>query len=147
MAIVKGIRYAVDNGADSVGLLRTELLFIHRAAAPTTDEHRQSYQAIVEPARLAGMDFESGLTHVLLRDLAPGSATRGTGEVGALPLLSHALLATWEQGRQRTMTIADYAATGGIHGAIAQTADAVYTGLTEAERDVLRRNSWDAAFL
>jgi phosphocarrier protein FPr len=38
----------VENGADSVGLLRTELLFIHRAAAPTTDEHRQSYQGIVD---------------------------------------------------------------------------------------------------
>jgi phosphocarrier protein FPr len=31
-----------------VGLLRTELLFIHRQAAPTVDEHRQSYQSIVE---------------------------------------------------------------------------------------------------
>ncbi|WP_176052256.1 phosphoenolpyruvate--protein phosphotransferase [Paraburkholderia caribensis] len=39
---------AVDNGADAVGLLRTELLFIHRQAAPTVDEHRQSYQSIVE---------------------------------------------------------------------------------------------------
>ncbi|MEM5365552.1 phosphoenolpyruvate--protein phosphotransferase [Paraburkholderia azotifigens] len=39
---------AVDNGADAVGLLRTELLFIHRQAAPTVDDHRQSYQSIVE---------------------------------------------------------------------------------------------------
>ncbi|KXU90189.1 PTS glucose transporter subunit IIA [Paraburkholderia monticola] len=42
---------AVDNGADSVGLLRTELLFIHRPAAPNADEHRQSYQAIVDALR------------------------------------------------------------------------------------------------
>jgi phosphocarrier protein FPr len=39
---------AVENGADSVGLLRTELMFIHRQAAPTVDEHRQSYQAIAD---------------------------------------------------------------------------------------------------
>jgi multiphosphoryl transfer protein len=38
---------AVDNGADAVGLLRTELLFIHRKQAPTAEEHRDSYQAIV----------------------------------------------------------------------------------------------------
>jgi phosphoenolpyruvate-protein phosphotransferase len=38
---------AVDNGADAVGLLRTELLFIHRQQAPSADEHRDSYQAIV----------------------------------------------------------------------------------------------------
>ncbi len=37
---------AVDNGADAVGLLRTELLFIHRKQAPTVEEHRDSYQAI-----------------------------------------------------------------------------------------------------
>ena len=39
---------AVENGADAVGLLRTELLFIHRQAAPTVEEHRQSYQAITD---------------------------------------------------------------------------------------------------
>ncbi|WP_143137358.1 putative PEP-binding protein, partial [Burkholderia ubonensis] len=39
---------AVDNGADAVGLLRTELMFIHRQAAPTTVEHQQSYQSIVD---------------------------------------------------------------------------------------------------
>ncbi|WP_429584038.1 phosphoenolpyruvate--protein phosphotransferase [Paraburkholderia youngii] len=42
---------AVDNGADSVGLLRTELLFIHRPAAPSADEHRHSYQAIADALR------------------------------------------------------------------------------------------------
>ena len=48
IATLDDAKTAVDNGADSVGLLRTELLFIHRPAAPTTDEHRQSYQAIVD---------------------------------------------------------------------------------------------------
>ncbi|CAB3799012.1 hypothetical protein LMG28614_04893 [Paraburkholderia ultramafica] len=48
IATLDDAKTAVENGADSVGLLRTELLFIHRPAAPTTDEHRQSYQAIVD---------------------------------------------------------------------------------------------------
>ena len=48
IATLDDAKTAVDNGADSVGLLRTELLFIHRASAPTIDEHRQSYQAIVD---------------------------------------------------------------------------------------------------
>ncbi len=39
---------AVDNGADAVGLLRTELLFIHRPQAPSVAEHRESYQSIVD---------------------------------------------------------------------------------------------------
>jgi multiphosphoryl transfer protein len=48
IATLDDAKTAVDNGADAVGLLRTELLFIHRQAAPTVDEHRQSYQAIVD---------------------------------------------------------------------------------------------------
>ncbi|WP_421078994.1 phosphoenolpyruvate--protein phosphotransferase [Paraburkholderia sp. A1RO-5] len=48
IATLDDARTAVDNGADSVGLLRTELMFIHRQAAPTVDEHREGYQAIAD---------------------------------------------------------------------------------------------------
>ncbi|POR56252.1 phosphocarrier protein HPr /phosphoenolpyruvate--protein phosphotransferase /PTS system IIA component (Glc family) [Paraburkholderia eburnea] len=48
IATLDDARTAVDNGADAVGLLRTELMFIHRQAAPTVEEHRQSYQAIAQ---------------------------------------------------------------------------------------------------
>ncbi|CAN0623661.1 multiphosphoryl transfer protein [Burkholderia multivorans] len=39
---------ALAHGADAVGLLRTELMFMHRAVAPTADEQRQGYQAVVD---------------------------------------------------------------------------------------------------
>jgi WD40 repeat protein len=97
----------------------------------TEDELRQ---AINGPARVAGVEVEGGLTHVLLRDLAPADGDAAS----ALPLLSHALLATWEHA-ERTMTIADYVATGGIHRAIAQTADAVFADLGDADRALVRR--------
>jgi multiphosphoryl transfer protein len=48
IATLDDAKTAVENGADAVGLLRTELLFIHRQAAPNVDEHRQSYQTIVD---------------------------------------------------------------------------------------------------
>ncbi|WQD81100.1 phosphoenolpyruvate--protein phosphotransferase [Paraburkholderia kururiensis] len=48
IATLDDAKIAVENGAHAVGLLRTELLFIHRPAAPTVDEHRQSYQAITD---------------------------------------------------------------------------------------------------
>jgi multiphosphoryl transfer protein len=48
IATLDDANVAVDNGADAVGLLRTELMFIHRQAAPTTREHQQSYQSIVD---------------------------------------------------------------------------------------------------
>jgi phosphocarrier protein FPr len=48
IATLDDARTALENGADAVGLLRTELLFIHRATAPSVDEHRTSYQSIVD---------------------------------------------------------------------------------------------------
>lgn len=102
----------------------------------TADELRQ---AIVEPARRAGIEVESGLVDVLSRDLTPAGARHGRTSTGALPLLSHALLATWEKSQGRTMSIADYEATGGIHGAIAQTAEHVFAELTESEKTLARQ--------
>ncbi|MEJ8795518.1 phosphoenolpyruvate--protein phosphotransferase [Trinickia caryophylli] len=48
IATLDDARIAVENGADAVGLLRTELLFIHRATAPSAQEHQESYQPIVD---------------------------------------------------------------------------------------------------
>ena len=41
-------REAVERGADGVGLVRTELLFIDRQEAPSEDEQRAAYQQILE---------------------------------------------------------------------------------------------------
>jgi WD40 repeat protein/transcriptional regulator with XRE-family HTH domain/energy-coupling factor transporter ATP-binding protein EcfA2 len=88
----------------------------------TFDELRR---AIEEPARTGGWEFEPGLVEVMLQDLF----THGTHEPepGALPLLSHALLATWERRRGRKFTLVGYHASGGVHGAIAETAESVFT--------------------
>ncbi|KMZ12351.1 Phosphoenolpyruvate-protein phosphotransferase of PTS system [Candidatus Burkholderia humilis] len=48
IATLDDAKAAVENGADAVGLLRTELLFIHRQQAPTVAEHAESYQGIVD---------------------------------------------------------------------------------------------------
>ena len=55
-------------------------------------------------------------------------------EPGALPLLSHALLTTWQRRRGRNLTISGYIASGGIRGAIAETAEAVFQ-----DQDVYKR--------
>lgn len=89
--------------------------------------------AILEPARRAKVDLEPGLIEILLRD------GRSTPVGGTLPLLSHALLSTWERGRRNSMRIADYHATGGIAGAVATTAEAEYRALDEAQRWFIRR--------
>lgn len=44
------VRGAMANGADGVGLLRTELLFLDRATAPTEEEQYAAYAGVVKAA-------------------------------------------------------------------------------------------------
>lgn len=94
--------------------------------------------AITEPAAVAGLGLESGLVEVLLRDLG---AVGGNGacEAGTLPLLSHALRATWQHRTDGTLTVAGYARTGGVHEAVAATAERVYGQLPAQQQDIARR--------
>jgi WD40 repeat protein/transcriptional regulator with XRE-family HTH domain len=88
----------------------------------TSEELRH---AIEEPAKRGGWEFEPGLVDVLLHDI--GATGLQEPEPGALPLLSHALLATWEHRRGRVFTLDGYHASGGVRGAIAETAESVFT--------------------
>ena len=99
----------------------------------------QLRRAITEPAHKAGLDIEEGLVEVLLADMRPPGGSGPAGhEAGALPLLSHALLATWELCHGGRMTLADYRASGGIRDAIARTADAAYASLSAEEKAAAR---------
>ncbi|MFF3256008.1 helix-turn-helix domain-containing protein [Actinacidiphila glaucinigra] len=103
--------------------------------------------SITRPAELAGLTLQPGLLPLLLRDAGlrgePGTA-RGDGSgdetpSGALPLLSHALLATWQQREGAELTVAGYERAGGIQGAIARTAETVFARLYPAEQRTIRR--------
>ncbi|HEX3296603.1 MAG TPA: BTAD domain-containing putative transcriptional regulator [Nocardioides sp.] len=87
-------------------------------------------QAIETPARQHGLVLEPGLTDLLVREIE--------GEPGALPLLSHALRETWLRHEGRTLTVAGYQASGGVRGAVAQSAESLYSNLDDAERAQLR---------
>jgi WD40 repeat protein/transcriptional regulator with XRE-family HTH domain len=100
----------------------------------TTEELRR---AIDEPAKRGGWEFEPGLVDVLLNDI--GARGAAEAEPGGLPLLSHALLATWERRRGRTFTMEGYRASGGVRGAIAETAESVFTDQLNAEQQELAR--------
>jgi WD40 repeat protein/transcriptional regulator with XRE-family HTH domain len=66
-------------------------------------------------------------------------AEPGAYETGQLPLLSHAMLATWENSRGGVLTIADYLASGGIRDALVRTAEGAYAALQPAEQQLARR--------
>ncbi|WP_370944814.1 hypothetical protein AB5J62_37690 [Amycolatopsis sp. cg5] len=86
---------------------------------------------IVEPAVLVGCRVETALVTRLVADAA--------GQPAALPLVSHALLETWRRRQGVTLTVAGYEAAGGIHDAIAHTAESVYKGLDQAGRELARQ--------
>ncbi|MGH8900993.1 MAG: hypothetical protein ACRDYA_04740 [Egibacteraceae bacterium] len=92
-------------------------------------------RAIEGPAARAGLVLEPGLVETVLADLGE--------EPGSLPLLSHALFATWQRRRGRRLTLAGYEDAGGVRQAIAQTAERVYGELDSAQqviaKDVLLR--------
>lgn len=93
---------------------------------------REMRRAIEEPARRGGWDFQPGMVDLFLRDVK--------GEPGALPLLSHALLETWRRRSGRTLTLKSYAASGGVGGAIAKTADMVFNRHLTLEQQIVARN-------
>ena len=100
----------------------------------TADELRC---AIEEPARQGHWELEPGLVDLLLHDV--GADAGHSPEPGALPLLSHALLVTWERRRGRTLTLSGYTASGGVRGAIAETAESVfYDQLDRDQRQIAR---------
>jgi WD40 repeat protein/transcriptional regulator with XRE-family HTH domain len=103
--------------------------------AMTNDELRC---AIEEPARQGHWAFEPGLAELLLHDV--GADAGRQPEPGALPLLSHALLATWQRRRGRLLTHSGYMASGGVRGAIAETAEAVFYDQLDREQRQIARN-------
>ena len=102
----------------------------------TSMTERQLRMAITEPAKAAGSRVEDDLTEVLLAEVS----TRQPGVLGAgvLPLLSHALDQAWRSRTGETLTLADYERTGGVEGAVADSAQRAYDQLTPGQQAAAR---------
>ncbi|MCK9926644.1 winged helix-turn-helix domain-containing protein [Frankia sp. Mgl5] len=88
-------------------------------------------RAIEEPALVAGLELEEGLTAAVLADARQ--------EPGVLPLLSTALLATWEGRDGRTLRVATYREAGGVAGTLTRLADGMYESLDAAGQAIVRQ--------
>ncbi len=109
---------------------------------------RQLRMAITEPAKKAGSSVDDDLVDVLLREVVSASqpaASAGVSRGGAvsgagvLPLLSHALDQAWRSRTGDVLTLADYERTGGIEGAVADSAQRAYDRLTPAQQTAARQ--------
>ena len=89
-------------------------------------------RAIEEPARMTGLRIEPGLIEVVLDEAGDSAST--------LPLISHALVETWARRERNALTLDAFRRAGGVAGAIAQSADALFEqSLDLAQQDLARR--------
>ncbi|OQY49287.1 MAG: hypothetical protein DRR08_17140 [Candidatus Parabeggiatoa sp. nov. 2] len=87
--------------------------------------------AISKPAEQAKHPLELATVDLLVEQAA--------GREGALPLLQFALSALWEGLRQGSAPAETLRQMGGVGGALAGKAEAIYQSLSEAEQPIARR--------
>lgn len=121
--------------ADHVGRLAehaafAEVLGSALVLVPALGE--QDLRTVVgEPARSVGLTVDPELEDTVVADVL--------GRPGALPLLSTALVGTWERRRGNRLTLAGYLEAGGVAGALARSAEDVYASLEGEEREAAHR--------
>ncbi len=82
-------------------------------------------EAVVRPAAAHRLVVERALTARVVADVS--------GEPGGLPLMAHARREVWRRRSGKALTLAAYEAIGGVHGAVAHTAETAYARFTPAE--------------
>ncbi|MFE0453333.1 hypothetical protein ACFW2D_18995 [Streptomyces sp. NPDC058914] len=107
----------------------------HMVLGPLTSTELR--EAVTGPAKAVGLELEPGLAELIVREVS-ADGPRGAHDAGVLPLLSHALLATWQRRKAGRLTLAGYRAAGGIQGAVAATAERAWSGLDPAARTAAR---------
>ncbi|MCB5164390.1 DNA-binding protein [Streptomyces bambusae] len=105
---------------------------VREASLPVTPMSREElHQAVTAPAAARSVQVERALTARLVDEVH--------GNAAALPLLSHTLRETWHRRAARRLTLEAYEAAGGVHGAIARTAETTYGLLGAEQADLARR--------
>jgi hypothetical protein len=84
-------------------------------------------EAIMKPAETMHVGFEPGLVDTILDDVEK--------RPGSLPLLQFALREMWGRLEKPLMTRADYDAIGGVEGALAKRAQAIFEASTDTGKN------------
>ncbi|MFI9051670.1 hypothetical protein [Streptomyces sp. NPDC053427] len=133
--VIIGIRADFYDRCLQYPVLADALQYRHMVLGPlTTAELRD---AVTGPAKAVGLELEPGLAELIVREVSADGPS-GTHDAGVLPLLSHALLATWQRRKAGRLTLAGYRAAGGIQGAVAATAERAWSGLDPTARTAAR---------
>jgi WD40 repeat protein len=126
--VVLGVRADFYPHCCMVPELASALQDAQFTVGPMTAEELR--HAITLPAMKANCTVESNLAATLV--------AHAHGRPGVLPLLSHALLETWRRRSGNRLTLSGFQAVGGIDGALAKTAEAVYSSFDAHQQDRAR---------
>jgi WD40 repeat protein/DNA-binding SARP family transcriptional activator/tRNA A-37 threonylcarbamoyl transferase component Bud32 len=88
-------------------------------------------QAVREPAEQVGVALEPGLGAELVAEVQD--------QPGTLPLLQYALTELFERRQHAILTLGAFREIGGVAGALARRAEALYQGLNAAGREAARQ--------
>ncbi|MFD1537587.1 NACHT and WD repeat domain-containing protein [Nonomuraea guangzhouensis] len=91
--------------------------------------------AITGPAAAVGLEIEPGLVETILGELTAGDRY----EAASLPLLSQALLNTWERRENGRLTTRGYEESGRVRDSVRRTADEVLGRLSAEDRKAALR--------
>jgi WD40 repeat protein len=140
-AFLQNVLYAatVPRGRTVVVVTMRADFLSHLTQFPEFAQFAQSHQMLVgrlgeqelreviqEPAYSVGLTVEQGLAETILGDVER--------EPGNLPLLQMALLKTWQNRRNRMLTLDGYQATGGVQHGLGELAETVYEALSDEGR-------------
>ncbi len=134
-AISGGMRLVMSLRGDLFGRLTELRSLAPRAAAGTVlvgvPRDEELRQVVELPARRVGLDVEPALVEAVVADVA--------GRPASLPLMSTALVRTWERREGTVLTLAGYRAAGGTNSALERLAEEAYEALDDDGRLAVRR--------
>ncbi|MFE5631899.1 hypothetical protein [Streptomyces sp. NPDC056543] len=134
---VYGVRADFYGACSAFPHLREALLERQVIVGPMSEDEVR--RAVTSPAERDRLTVTPEFVDTVLRDLR-GATPRDEGayEAGRLPLLAHALRATWLERRGDTLTVDSYRDTGGIDGAVAATAEEEFGKLSPGAQRAAR---------
>src|SRR4051812_41640955 len=130
-----GVRVVLVLRADFFGLLAWHP-GLARGAGPATvllgpPDESELRRIIVEPATRSGLRVDPALTDLIIDQVRD--------RPGVLPVLSTALVRTWEHREGDVLTVASYRAGGGVHGALERVGEEAWAALDDAQQVACRR--------
>ncbi len=106
-------------------------LFRTRTEVVTPLSADELAQAILMPARQAGVQVEGGLVAVMVDEVSE--------RPGLLPLTQFSLTELFDRRQNSSMTLAIYHQIGGIRGALTRRADVLYESLSVSQQALVRQ--------